>query len=240
MTERLRAERPLGRRDAAAGSVHVPINTLYREAPLVTRLFLRVRSLITRYDDVSSELPTHGKLLDLGCGHGLLAFTLSLGDERREVIAVDHDLGRVAIAESAALQLPVERRPKFEAADLRERLSSFAPASLDGIAMIDVLHYFDRESQDKLIRDAARVLKPGGTLVMREVDSDAGARFVANRLYERGATGVRFTKSTSQALLFRGKTEWTNLLENAGLTTRSRRSGVAVFADVLFVAKKRA
>jgi ubiquinone/menaquinone biosynthesis C-methylase UbiE len=220
--------------------VHVSIKTLYREAPLVTRLFLQMRSLITGYDDISSELPTDGKLLDLGCGHGLFAFTLSLGDERREVIAVDHDLERVLLAESAAQRLPVERRPKFEAADLRERLSSFAAVSLDGIAMIDVLHYFDRESQEKLIRDAARALKPGGTFVMREVDSDAGARFVANRLYERAATGVRFTKSATQTLLFRGKAEWTDLLERAGFTAGSRRSGPAVFADTLFVAKKRA
>ncbi len=123
--------------------------------------------------------------------------------------------------------------------DLKESLGSFASASLDGIAMIDILHYFDRRDQQFLISEAARVLAPGGVLVVREIDSDAGIKAAANRLYERLATGIGFTRSTGATLSFRGAREWTSLLEGAGFIVRSQPGGAAFFADVLFAAQKK-
>ena len=216
----------------------MPISDLFRGAPLATRWFLRARSVFTRYDEIARELPAQGRLLDLGSGHGLLAFTLSLRQPGREVIAIDHDAERVRVAELAALSLPAERRPRFEAGDLRKCLASAAPGTIDGIAMLDVLHYFDRATHEMLFRDAWRALKPGGTLLMRDVDSDAGARFRANRVYERLATAIRFTKSTARTLHFRGRREWTDLLQTSRFTVRSKRTGPAIFADILFVATK--
>lgn len=219
--------------------MHVPINELFREAPVATRFFLRARSLITHYDELARELPTEGRLLDLGCGHGLLAFCLSLGHPGREVIAIDHDAERMRVAQLAALRLPVEMRPRFEVGDLRKCLASVAPGSLDGIAMLDVLHYFDRATQEMLLGDAGRAVKSGGTLIMRDVDSDAGTKFRANRFYERIATGIRFTKSTAQTLQFRGRREWTALVEVSGFAVRSKLSGPPIFADILFIGTKR-
>jgi predicted RNA methylase len=68
-------------------------------------------------------------MLDLGSGHGLLAFALSLSHQG-EVIGVDHDPDRVRVAEAAALRIPVTSRPKFQVDDLREKLVSFASGSL--------------------------------------------------------------------------------------------------------------
>jgi len=212
------------------------ISSLFSEAPLSTRFFLWLRSILTPYDSMASALPAQGRVLDLGSGHGLLAFALSLGSHQREIIGIDHDPQRVRLAEAAALRLPVMSRPRFEVGDLREKLASFPAGSLAGIAMIDILHYFDSASQQGLINDAARVLAPRGILVVREIDSDAGLRAAANRLYERLATGVGFTRSTGPGLSFRGARGWTSLLASAGFTVRSERCGPPFLADVLFVA----
>jgi SAM-dependent methyltransferase len=166
-----------------------------------------------------------------------LSFALSEGSAEREVIGIDHDRERVRLATAAALDSG-KRAPSFESGDLREKLASFAPGSLAGVAMIDILHYFDAAGQLAIIAEAARVLAPEGRLVMREVDSDAGLRFALNRAYERLATGVGFTRSTAPTLLFRGRREWTRLLEEAGFTVRSERRGVPGFADVLFIGLK--
>jgi len=211
----------------------------FAEAPLSTRCFLWLRSILTPYDRIASALPGRGRILDLGSGHGLLAIALAVGSDKREIIGIDHDPERVRLAEAAALRLPATSRPRFEVGDLKESLGSFASASLDGIAMIDILHYFDPRDQQLLISEAARVLAPGGVLVVREIDSDAGLKAAANRLYERLATGIGFTRSTGATLSFRGAREWTSLLESAGFIVRSLPGGAAFFADVLFAAQKR-
>ena len=193
---------------------------------------------MTPYQLIASTLPTEGQLLDLGSGHGLLAFALAIGSTRRRITGIDHDPERVRIAQSAALKLPTSVKPRFEVGDLKERLASYAAGSLAGVAMIDILHYFDRVSQQLLINEAARVLAPGGILAMREIDSDAGIRAAANRLYEYIATGIGFTRSASATLSFRGASEWTILLESAGFTVRSQPCGPAPFADTLFLGQK--
>lgn len=220
-------------------SSHLPVTTLYSEAPLSSRCFLLVRSMLTPYERMASVLPTRGRVLDLGSGHGLLSFALSRGSHQREIIGIDHDPERVRLAEAAALMLPADSRPVFETGDLKEKLGSFASGSLAGIAMIDILHYFDPASQQFLITQAARALAPGGVLAMREIDSDAGVKAALNRFYERLATGVGFTRSTGPELSFRGASDWTNLLESTGFMVRSGRCGPPFFADVLFVAQRR-
>jgi len=213
-------------------------SSLFADAPLSTRSFLRLRSILTPYDRMASVLPARGRVLDLGSGHGLLAFALAVGSHEREIIGIDHDADRVRLAGAAALGLPVGSRPVFEVGDLKEKLWSFESGSLVGIAMIDILHYFDPASQQFLVSQAARVLAPGGVLVLREIDSDDGIKARANRLYEHLATGVGFTRSAGPKLSFRGASGWIGLLESNGFSVRSDRCGPPFFADVLFVAQR--
>ena len=215
------------------------IHSLFADAALPTRFFLRLRSILTPYDSIASALPAQGRVLDLGCGHGLLALALVVSSSQREVIGIDHDSERVRLARLAALRLPNASMPEFEVGDLREKLASFASGSLAGMAMIDILHYFDPASQRFLVGEAARVISPGGTLVIREIDSDAGIKAAANRLYERLATGVGFTQSVGRTLSFKGARGWASLLESAGFTVRFEPCGPRFLADVLFVGRRR-
>ncbi len=52
------------------------IISLFAESPLSTRCFLRLRSMLTPYERIAAVLPARGRVLDLGSGHGLLAFTI--------------------------------------------------------------------------------------------------------------------------------------------------------------------
>ncbi len=203
------------------------------------RSFLWARSVLTPYKRIAATLPREGRVLDLGSGHGLLSFALVAGGSGRRVVGIDHDGARVKLAQTAALRLPGTSRPVFESGDLRQKLESFASGSLAGIAMIDILHYFEPEGQRCLINEASRVLVRGGILAVREIDTDAGVPARVNRFYERLATGVGFTRSVNTALAFRGARDWTRLMENAGFKVRSERCGPPFFADVLFVAERR-
>ena len=214
------------------------VSSIFRTATLSTRCYLWLRSKLTPYEHLASAFPPKGQILDLGCGHGLLSFALSLGSQDREVVGIDHDTDRVRIANDTALDLASPRRPTFQTGDLRASLASLASGSLAGVAMIDMLHYFDHATQEALVNDAARVITSGGILVVRDIDADAGIKAATNQLYERFVTVVGFTRSTESKLSFRTAREWTVLLESCGFSVRSHRSGPRFLADRVFIARR--
>ena len=199
---------------------------------------LGLRSRLTPYDEIAAALPTEGRIVDLACGWGLLSFALCRASRARQVIGIDHDTDRVHLATRAAQRFPADWRPVFQLGDVRQYLESVPAGSVDGIAMIDMLHYFDDVAQRKLINNAARALRPGGVLVARDIDARDGVRALVNKFYERLATGVGFTKSASASLLFRGRREWQQLFVAAGFSVRAEHSGPPFLADVLFVGVK--
>ena len=214
------------------------LHDLFTEAPLATRFFLRLRWSLTPYRAMAAVLPANGRILDVACGHGLLSFALVLDSPAREVLAIDHDASRVRMAQRASLRLPTGSRPVFEVGDVRKKLESVATGSVSAVAMIDTLHYFQPEVQRVLIRAAARVLPPGGILLVREIDDDAGIRAKLNRSYERVATGIGFTRSVEHQLTFRGKAGWMELLGSAGFKVRSDPFGPGFSADVLLIGQR--
>ena len=214
------------------------IDSLFSAAPLSTRGFIWLRWRLTPYREIAAVLPSRGRVLDLGSGHGLLSLALSMGSERREVIGIDHDQARVRLAERALARYESPSKPRFEVGDLQKALATFASGSLSGIAMIDILHYLAPDAQAALLHEAGRALEPGGILAVREVDSEGGVAAVWNRFYENVATRIGFTQSARTQLEFRSVSGWTSLLESAGFDVRSEPCGSPIFSDVLFIARR--
>jgi ubiquinone/menaquinone biosynthesis C-methylase UbiE len=163
---------------------------------------------------------------------------LSMSSNEREIIGIDHDPRRVRLAKKAMARNTNGSRSTFEVDDLETALSTFSDRSLAGIAMIDVLHYFDSAAQNALLEQAARVLEPGGVLAVREVDSEGGVAAIWNRLYENAATRVGFTRSARRQLQFRSADAWTKVLEGAGFTVSSEKCASPIFSDVLFIGRR--
>jgi ubiquinone/menaquinone biosynthesis C-methylase UbiE len=222
--------------DETANKASIP--SLFADASFWTRTFIWLRWRLTPYQRIASSLPAKGRILDLGSGHGLLSIALAMSSNQRDVIGIDHDRNRVRLAESAAERQHGIPKLRFEVGPLEQKLATFPPASLAGVAMIDILHYFDAHAQQGLLQNAARVLEPGGTLAVREVDSAGGVTARWNRFYENVATGVGFTRSVQPRLEFRSAAGWTALLESAGFEVRSESCGSPIFSDVLFIGRR--
>jgi SAM-dependent methyltransferase len=177
-----------------------------------------------------ANLAPLGHVLDLGCGRGQLAVLLLESHAATTVRGCDWDDEKVAIATKAAFGLSGE----FENGDVRTTQTDGA----DTVLLIDVLHYFDRDTQDALLIRAARLVKPGGRLVLRDADTGRGWRSMVTRTAEGFFTAIRFNRG--ERVLFRDVAgELVPLLEAQGMSCSVVPCwGGTPFSNVLLVATR--
>lgn len=193
------------------------------------RLFLSLRWLWTPYVEMASELPARGRILDGGCGHGLLSLALGLQSPARKVLGLDHAEERVEAGTAAARGIPGLR---FQKGDYRKP----PPGPFDGIALIDCLHYLTYDEQAKVLAACRKRLRRGGVLLFREVDRKPGFASAFNRFHEAVMTGLGFTKA--EGLHFRSAGGWVRFAKEAGFQVESRPCARFPFADHLVRCRK--
>lgn len=146
-------------------------------------------------------------LLDIGCGLGLLGCYLRERGFRGDYLGLDFDGDKIHAARSALA--PYERLT-FE--DSRaQSLPSFA----GHVALIDVLHYLERDEQQSLLREAAARVAPGASLIVRSVLRDRGWRFRATVAEEFLLYATRWMRSPARHYPLREEIE--GPLRDAGL-----------------------
>lgn len=181
----------------------------------------------------SGALPTQGRLVDVGCGRGIL---LALLAEARAVSGHRLELHGIEPREAAA---SVARAALRGDATIVHAGAEDAPLpACSVVTILDVLHYLGEAEQDRLIDRAAQALEPGGVLILREADAAAGWPFVAVRVGERFAAIAR--GDLSQRFHWRSATAWRLRLERAGLEVSVRPMGAGTpFANLLFEGRRR-
>jgi O-methyltransferase involved in polyketide biosynthesis len=108
----------------------------------------------------------------------------------------------------------------------------------DTVLLVDVLHYFDRATQDAILVNAASRVKPGGRLLVREADTGRGWRSTMTRIEEGFFTAIKFNRG--ERVLFRDVArELVPLLEARGFRCSIEPCwGGTPFSNVLLVATR--
>ena len=185
---------------------------LYRSAPFSVRLHVAVRWRLFPFPALLRLAPSRGTLLDLGCGHSLLAFCLALRYPAAQVWGVDPDPGRIRLARAITRSHAVAN-VHFEEG-LAEETS--LPEACALVSLVDVLYLIPPESQDRLVQRAARSLQPGGRLLLKEMGRRPRWKYVWNWMQEWLA--VRALRITyGQRFYFRPEADWEQMLRGLGL-----------------------
>jgi ubiquinone/menaquinone biosynthesis C-methylase UbiE len=157
----------------------------------VFRRLMRVQfdNLAPRWDEMRSADPLASldralehvesaprRVLDLGTGTGLGAFLVARRFPEAEVVGVD--LAPRMLAE-ARRKMPPELagRVRFEEADAEQL--PFPPASFDRVLLSLVLHQL--ADPTAAVREAFRVLRPGGLVLVRTIAPEDAVRRVPER-----------------------------------------------------------
>lgn len=190
----------------------------YAAAPLSARLHLVVRWLTCPFPPIVEVLPSQGRVLEVGCGHGLFSGYLARRAARLQVHGVDIDADKIAVA---AVSAPAAGgRLNFAVSDS----GSVPDGPWDAVVLVDVLYLLDEPAQKALLKSCAASLAPGGLLVVKDMSTRPRWKARWNAVQE--ALSVRVLKITagSPEFAFTDPDVRAGWLVAAGLTdVRSRR-----------------
>lgn len=183
-------------------------------------------------------------VLDLGCGQGLLAAWLldacaqhAQGNWYEELPAPPRDLQLRGIelfsADVTRANIALGASADIRCGDICKE--DFG--SVDVAVIMDVLHYVEHAAQEDVLRRVFAALRPGGRLLLRVGDADAGWGFRWSNWVDKAVVLAR--NRTLSKLWCRPMTEWIALLELIGFNVKQLpMSEGTKFANVLLVAER--
>jgi 2-polyprenyl-3-methyl-5-hydroxy-6-metoxy-1,4-benzoquinol methylase len=179
----------------------------YARQPLGIRGFVLARHLLAPLARVLAAVPTRGRLLDVGCGHGLFANAAALGSPERDVLGVDPSGAKISIARSSSAGLPNVRYLQGTVQEIEED-------GFDAISILDVLYLLPIEEKLAVLRACRERIAPDGVLVLKTNDTRPPWKYRVARLQEEAMTGLGLTMG--HGLYFLSREQNAGLLELAG------------------------
>lgn len=120
-------------------------------------------------------IPAHAKILDIACGAGFV--TLPMAERGYDMRGIDLSQGSI---ETARRRINPRTRIALECENAL-RLSS-ADATFDAVLLLDFLEHID--TPEAAIKEAARVLKPGGVMITYTFNRTLPAHILAVKALE--------------------------------------------------------
>ena len=179
------------------------------------------------YRTIAPLVPPGAFTVDLGSGLGMLPVLLGVLGDGRRALGIEWDAAKVACGIHAANGLPGVESVEGDA-------RSHPLPACDVITLVDMLHYYDADTQRALLARCRAALSPGGKLLIREGDRQktGGARWT--RFVEKTVTRLGWNHGPS--VRFRPISEIRADLESLGFTvTHDEVAGQLHPGNVLLV-----
>lgn len=132
-------------------------------------------------------MPRAGRILDLGCGYGLLSIVCGERSPGREVVGIDLLEERVAVGREVQRRHGGPGNVRLIAGDLAD----LPGGEFDAICFAHVLMYRPLEEQRAVLARCRERLTPGGVLLLAEAVSEPAWKARLARLQEKIVVGAK-------------------------------------------------
>jgi 2-polyprenyl-3-methyl-5-hydroxy-6-metoxy-1,4-benzoquinol methylase len=137
----------------------------YADQPRFHRWFTWGRSLLCPFREILQEVPPAGRVLDVGCGHGLFPNLLAAYSKALEITGCDPSQEKIDAARRSAGD---DARVKHLCGPVQAIEPSDTPeGSYDIISIMDVLYLLPDELAVDILRHCRKLLAPGGVLLLK-------------------------------------------------------------------------
>lgn len=189
---------------------------LYHDAPWQERVHVHVRWWSAPFRRLVRLLPGAGRVLEIGCGHGLFSAYAALSGPDRDVVGVDIDADKIAAGAGAAARVPN--------LELRVAVDGVVPLGpWSAVVVVDVLYLLPADAQRRLLTAAASQVAPGGRLVVKEMGDRPAWKVRWNRWQETLSVRVLRITEGSHEFTFVPPDVMAGWLRDAGLTVTATR-----------------
>lgn len=205
--------------------------------PAKERWFCRARLALAPLEAVAAQA-TGRDILDVGCGHGVLAaLLLHGGDPERRIVGIDPDVRKIEWANESVGKSP---NAEFRAVTI-EALAAERPVSFDCVIIADVLCLIARDTWAPFLDAARRLLRPGGRLLLKDAENDGSWRAVKALWQERLMVHVLRRTVSTGGIGFAAREELAGYVTRAGFVVDDVTSYARGYSTphVLFVAHAR-
>jgi SAM-dependent methyltransferase len=148
------------------------------------------------YRQLAADATRWGRVLDAGCGPGLVAMLAAGRADTEAYCGIDLDEDKLVVARRLLGRCGRPLNDRWQLLQGRLPLPQPLPSRFDTVFLLDVLHYWPSERQGELLAQLRGALVPGGRLWLREgiATSEGNAGLVA--LGERFTTLIGLNPGT--------------------------------------------
>lgn len=130
-----------------------------------------LRKSILPINQIDKSIPKKGKIIDLGCGEGLITKYLA-NCSKRQVTGIDSNQKRLPNSFSKNLI--------FKKGDI----TKIKLQKINGAVISDVLHHLSAKDQHLLLKKIYKNLNKNGVLAIKEIDTNEFIRSKLSRLWD--------------------------------------------------------
>ncbi len=158
--------------------------SLYPDGPWLTRFIQRHRHRICPIGLLMEQVPRGSRVLDVGCGGGLLVAHLASSGRAAEAHGIDASRPAIEMAQAMARRLggvAPDASVRFEHRHVQDGLPE---GEFDVVCLIDVLHHVPTQAQERAFLDAASRVAPGGVFLYKDMADGPAWCSGMNRLHD--------------------------------------------------------
>lgn len=177
----------------------------------VVEWYIRIKVKMERnYRLFNRLIPVQGQITDIGCGYGPLCYMLSLLSEDREILGIDYDEDKIALAQHGWLR---NEHLQFRHGNALE----YPLPESDVFILNDMLHYMSYEHQQTLLLKCADRLRSQGMIIIRDGNSANTSKHRLTRFTELLSTRIFNFNRTTGELHFTTETQLREIAVTCGM-----------------------